>query len=423
MKSKSIFWLIILAFFVDYSFGQDLLLGEDEQESTEESNCIPTDLSVSYDVYAGTISDPLEVKKLYSFGSEYHKNKNYASAIPLLWKVFLNDSDRTGNLSIGKIAESYFYEKKIDSTLIACYRGLEKYPQEDNQKLHYYAGYLQKELGKSACAIPHYDAMVAKNPDNVPYLTTLAFLLYKVKDSRSIEVQRKVVELSPDDPKVQEALATYMQAFGESPRLAWKEAWEKDNSNQNAALNYGRFSIEEGFYKDAISPLSSLIAAKPSDKDGYRYRAISYENLGQNSNAIKDLEAWLKLDPDNVDIMLYIASNYSVNKRFSTANDWINRAINKKPGYGKPFIVRGEMYEAMVAACQGDKTKLEDKIVYEEAIAVYEMAKRDPGFISIASTKINNLMSFIRTPDERFMEPNANVENPCYEFLVGKKGK
>ena len=73
--------------------------------------------------------------------------------------------------------------------------------------------------------------------------------------------------------------------------------------------------------------------------------------------------------------MLSIAVNHSANKRFTTANSWINRAINAKPNYGKPYIVRGEMYESMVSACQGGK--LEVKIVYEEAAAVYESAKKD----------------------------------------------
>ena len=120
--------------------------------------------------------------------------------------------------------------------------------------------------------------------------------------------------------------------------------------------------------------------------------------------------------------MLYIAVNYSANKRFTTANNWINRAISKKPGYGKPYIVRGELYESMVGACQGSKTELEDKIVYEEAQKVYEMAKKDPVFISTANTKIRNLNDYVRKPEEKFMEPNAKVVNPCYEFLVGKSG-
>lgn len=406
----------------NFVLAQEGLLGEETEKSSEEVNCIPEDLSVIFDKYSEIENAVSEVPKWYSFGSEYHKNKNYSAAIPILWKVFANDGGKRGNLAIGKIAESYFYENKIDSTLIACYKGLEKFPNDDNQKLHYYAGLLQKELGRSACAIPHYDALVEKNPENLAYLTTLAFLLYKENDNRSIEIQKKVVELSPDDSQAQEALAQYMAASGESPRLAWKDAWEKDNTNYNAGMSYVRYAIEEGYYQDAIGPLSIIISSDPSNKDAYKYRATAYESLGQNNSAISDLESWLNLDPENADIMLSIAVNYSANKKFTTANNWINKAIRKKPGYGKPYIVRGELYEAMVSECTGDKTSLEDKIVYEEAIEVYKMAKKDPIFISVANNKLNNLQNYIRLKEEIFMDPDVKIKNPCYEFLAGSKG-
>ena len=101
---------------------------------------------------------------------------------------------------------------------------------------------------------------------------------------------------------------------------------------------------------------------------------------------------------------------------------WIGQALRKKPGYGKAYITRGELYEFMVSACQGAKTKLEDKIVYEEATKVYYQATKDLAFRSQANTKINNLKPFVRTKEEKFMDPNIAVVNSCYGFLVGSKG-
>jgi hypothetical protein len=109
-------------------------------------------------------------------------------------------------------------------------------------------------------------------------------------------------------------------------------------------------------------------------------------------------------------------------KRFTTANNWIGQALRKKPGYGHAYITRGELYEYMVSACQGPKTKLEDKLVYEEALKAYYQAANDLAFRSEANTKIRNLKPFTRTGEERFMEPNVKVENACYEFLVGATG-
>ena len=134
------------------------------------------------------------------------------------------------------------------------------------------------------------------------------------------------------------------------------------------------------------------------------------------------MNEWLKIDPENADVMLYIAVNYMYLNRYTTANNWIGQALRKKPGYGEAYITRGELYEYMVSACQGPKTKLEDKVVYEEAIKVYKQATQDLASRSEANTKISNLKPFIRTPEEKFMEPNVTVKNSCYEFLVGSKG-
>jgi tetratricopeptide (TPR) repeat protein len=403
-----------------YSFGQeddDMFL--DDIGDEKEVICAPEDLSVSFDKFAGTISDKMEVAKFYSFGSEYHKNKNYKDALPLLWKVYLNDNGKRANLAIGKIAESYVNLGFVDSSLIACYKGFEKFP--DNQKLHYWAGYIQNKLGRSACAIPHYEALVAKNSNNTSYLSTLAFLYYKEEDERAIDVQTTIVELSPDDPKAQEALANYITSFGGSPREALKDACEKDPTNLRVCRQYAKVSVDEGFFKEAIEILSRIIEQEATIED-YSLRATAYENISKNSNAVNDLNSWLQLEPNNADIMLSIAANYTAMNQFQTSNQWISKAISKKPGYGKPFIVRGEMYEAMVSHCQPGQMKLEDKIVYEEAMFVYEQAKKDPGFRAIAITKVNNLKPHIRLPEERFMEPNAKVTNPCYGFLVGKSG-
>jgi tetratricopeptide (TPR) repeat protein len=422
LQIKKLKWvLLIVLFFVSMGFSQDDFFGDEDEDVQVEVVCIPENLAVSYDSLAGTVVDALELKMLYGYGSEHFKNKNYGEAIPYLWKVFLNNSP-SSNRAVGKIAESYFKQNKIDSTLIACYKGLEKFP--DQQKLHYYAGFLQKELGKATCALPHYEALVAKNPKNKAYLSELAFLYYKTGNfENAIKTQTKIIELYPDDSKAQDMLPKYIEASGESPLIAYEKAWNQDNTNFDAGRSLARCAIEEGEYQKVLNPLNIIIAKEPKAAD-YKLRASAYENLSQFTKAIKDLNSWLSLDPDNVDILLNIAINYSSLNKFSTANSWITKAIHKKPGYGKPYIVRGELYEAMVGYCQGNrnngKVEIEDKIVYEKAQKVYAQAQKDLSFKSKSKIKISNLKPFIRTAEDKFMAPNAKIKSSCYSFLVQK---
>lgn len=422
MLNSKITWILIL-FIISIGLVQaqdeDILGDDDDMAVDKEVVCKPESLETPYDKSKNIEGAGSNLPQWYSYGSEHYKNKNYKDAYGYLWKVFLNGSGKRANLAIGKIADSYFKEKKIDSVLIACYAGFEKFP--DNQKLHYYAGYVQKQLGKTPCAIPHYEALVQKNPKNKSYTAELAFLLFKNEDKRCLDLQRKVIELDPGNAKNKEVLAQMMEAFGESAIAVWKENCEKDANNIDACRNYAKLALEEGLYKESIAAYAKVMVKEVNAKD-LQNRASAYENLGQFNNAIKDLKKILEQEPNNADVMLYISVNYSSLYKFSTANNWIQKAINKKPGWGKPYIYRGEMYENMVLRCQelrnkSGKTPLEDKMVYEKAQAVYRQAQKDPLFAAKAKIKVKNLKPYIRTAEDKFMEQNPKITSQCYSFL------
>jgi len=181
-----------------------------EEEKTDVT-CVPESISTVYDkINYGEVSSN-DIRQAYSFGSEYYKNKNYKSALPYLWKVFINDSTKYARNAIRKIADSYFKLQQADSTFIACYRGLEKYP--DHIILHYFAGFLQDNLGRPECALVHYEALVADNPEKEEYLEKLAFLYYKQENEKAIEMQEKLTKLDPKNSKYANDLALYMEHF------------------------------------------------------------------------------------------------------------------------------------------------------------------------------------------------------------------
>ncbi len=412
-------WLLLLLFPL-MALAQDELLLDDEEEmdTQEEVKCIPDTLTVPFEVYKGTAETPTDVKRWYSFGSEHQKNKNYDAALPYLWKVFFNDSGKYANRAIGKIAEAYFKKQKADSSLLACYIGLKVFP--DQQKLHYYAGYLENKLGRYKCAIPHYENLVKQNPKNKNYMEELALLYFRVGDEKAIEVQQKVTELYPDDVKAADKLGSYTQALLGSAIEVWREAFKKDHNNIKAARSYGKEAVVEGSFEEAIEPLTAVINKDPK-ADDYKYRALAYSNLKQYSKAIADLKAWLKLEPDNLDIMLEIAYNYSSAGSLKTANNWINKVLAKKPGYGAAYIAKGELYETAVLFCQkkrgSNKTELEDKLVYERAQAQYKKAMKDLSVKVKARNKYNNLKPYIRTKEDKFMNPGIKITSDCYSFI------
>ena len=262
-------------------------------EEEEEISCIPENLETAYDtkVYADS-SQPIGL--VFNFGFEYFKNKSYKDALPYLWRVFNMDSTKYARNAIRYIARIYFDQGMADSTLIACYRGLDKFPNIIT--LHYYAGILQNRVGKSICAIPHYEELVIdgdvdlqKDPNDVKKkesytesLKTLAYLYFKTDDERAIDLQQKAVNLNPDDADLAKTLAQYSDYFyGKGAgTAAYRQAWLNDPENLDLALKYAEAASQSDTVRNALEPINKVINKNPSKK-AYEIRASVYENLGQ----------------------------------------------------------------------------------------------------------------------------------------------
>ena len=377
----------------------------EDNESNEQDTivCIPDTLTTVYDQFKQTDLNETDLKMWYSFGSEYYKQGEYKNAIPYLWKVFVNDTSKMGELSIRKVADSYFKLQYADSTLLACYRGLERYP--DLLTLHYYAGILQANLGKNECAIPHYEFLVNNNPKVESYLDKLAFLYYKVEDERAIDVQKKLVALAPDNADYQLRLVLYMEHFGFDPLDDLRLAFKNNPNDMNIAKQLAKAELNGGNYKKSAELYSILLKNDPNQKGILKLRAQSYEGLLDYKAAIDDYKSILKIKPDDLEALCAIATDYKFMNKFAEGRSWVNKAIASNPKSGLPHIVMAEIYEAAVPYSQSVEKrgrKIDDGFVYERAIEEYEKAKKDPTYTAYANQRIKLLEPLLPTQEELF---------------------
>jgi tetratricopeptide (TPR) repeat protein len=420
--SKILVTGVMLLFLVLLGFGmaQEIIEDTDQEEST--GNCIPETLTTVYDKFKDETIPQEELRKWYSFGSEYFKNKNYESAIPYLWKVFINDTSKNGFNAVRKLAESYYNLQRADSTLIVCYRGLEKYP--NNMTLHYYAGYIQDRLGKYRCAIPHYEALVEDQPKTAEYLNKLAFLYYKDGNKKAIEIQERLVALDPTNEEYNRTLFQYNEVLvgKEGVLQAMANAYTSDPKNVDIDLKYGIALNEAGEYKKAIEPLNTVLKLDDKNVKAYEYRAMSYEGLENFSAAITDYKKILEIEPNNAEVICDIAANYRNLNQFANAKYWVGRALNVKPGYGLAYIRMAETYERAVTFCQNSENrgrKYDDGLVYELAYREYEKAQNDPEFRNTAKNRMVSLKTVLPTQDEIFMNQGRKTINmECYKSWI-----
>jgi tetratricopeptide (TPR) repeat protein len=418
---KNLYFLTILNFVIVVLLNTSILFAqiEDDEFDLEKKEivCKPESLITAYDNadFSGTTFD--NVRQWYSFGSEYYKNKNYKSALPYLWKVFINDSAKYARNAIRKMADSYFQMQQADSTLLVCYRGLEIFP--DHVILHYFAGYIQDNLGKVQCAIPHYEALVADNPEKVEYLEKLAFLYYKMDDENAIKIQTQLTDLVPTKSKYANDLALYCEYFyGAGGGLdAFKKAWENDPESIDFAFKYGKAAYSAGEYKAALVPLSVVIKKSPDHKEAHQLIAMCDESLEKYNDAIAEYKKILVIEPDNAEVMCAIASDYRNLDKFSSAKYWVNKALKAKPGFGLAHMIMAEVYESAVPYCQNKnkrKRKYDDGLVYELAKKEYQKALKDPNYKADARRRIEGLKPYLPTEEELFMNQNRkNLKNAC----------
>lgn len=399
----------------------------EEGAAAEAQNCKPADLSTPYDSSQSDTISQKQINIWYSFGSEEFKHEQYKRAVPYFWKVVINDKDGTFKVVYSKIATCYFELAKgeenqtayLDSTLIAVYRGLEKYP--DYVTLHYRAGSIFSTLGKTQCAIPHYEALVAANPQEVSYLKALAGLLFQIQDERCIQYQKKVVELQPDDAEANNLLIQMYQSFGFDPIDPIRDAFLNDTTNVVNAMRYGNEAFIIGQYKEALRAANAAIKKEPNNVAALELKAKSYEALDNTSEAISTYREVLKIDPKNTAVLCNIARNYLRLNNFAQAQAQVGQAKRVDPNNGEPYMVMAEIYIAAAEYCSNrrgeNKYNLDDKLVFEKAVEELKKAERDPNYRGTANTRRNGLKDFVRTKEDIFMNPRTSIKDECYNWV------
>ena len=407
--------IFVFSTFVFAQFEDDEFL-----EEKETVVCISETLQTVYDQYKQTDLDMTDLKMWYSFGSEYYKNKDYNAALPYLWKVFVNDTSKMSRLAIGKIANAYFNLQYADSTLLACYRGLERYP--DVSSLHYYAGILQMNLGKNECAIPHYEFLVEHNPTVETNFDKLAYLYFKDDNEQAIDVQKQLIELAPENPDYRTRLVFYLNYFGFDPIEDLRIAFEKNPKDLKIVQQLGKSELDAGNYQAAVDKFSIILKNDPELKGVLILQAQAYEGLAKYVAAINDYKALLKIKAHDLEAMCAIATDYKMMNKFAEGQFWVKKAIATNSKNGLPHIVMAEIYEASVPYSQNVEKRgrrIDDGFVYERAIEEYKIASKDPGYTAYANQRIKLLEPLKPTQEELFFaQGNTKLKSDSYTSWI-----
>ena len=145
---------------------------------------------------------------------------------------------------------------------------------------------------------------------------------------------------------------------------------------------------------------------EPSAMSAYNVGRMLMEK-GQYSKASTFLKQAVDLENDNIkkaDYYLTLAGLYSRDlKQYSQARSFAEQSIALRPGWGKPYIMIGDMYSSSAAEC-GEKDDFKKNAVYWAAVDKYIKAKYVDNSITEDANKKIAVFSkyFPKTADAHF---------------------
>jgi len=300
----------------------------------------------------------------YTLNSPYSKN---LEVLDMAIEQSGNEVEYTVFDPLATIVVYQYQKGKLDKTKAVEYftkmDGIAKYNLENNSKYGSYYDQAWKAAQSKFAPIeteifdcdyfkPKYKAMYDAAPDDMDQLKNLVGLLKK----RGCDAS---------DPLLMD-LDKKWKAYAASTNAARQAEFEANNPGIQAKKAY-----DAGDYPGAIAKYEEAIAAEsdPSKKAGYMFSKASIQGR--------------KL------------------KKYSAARTTALEAAKLRPGYGRPYMLIGDLYATSARNC-GDSWN--QRLAIIAAMAKYNKAKSvDPNMADEANTKIGKYRSSLPDQNEGFM--------------------
>jgi tetratricopeptide (TPR) repeat protein len=382
--------------------------------------------------------DSLETLKLYSLFSEYHKNKDYQSALPYGWQVLGCDKAKFAKWIYYKMEDclwnlhdssnvSVEEKKAIQDSMMNFY----------DMAIHYYPdGMAYFQVRKAFVAetwlkmnpdtvIAMYEKAEQYNPNMDTYYYNHLGQLYIANMNENNDYKTKAIDLysklavrEPDNPEWPRILSTLVEDVGQLLDIR-KRNWELDKDNLEKAWVYASECLRAQDYQRAIEPLEFLTQKSPDTINYWNQLATCYNKLGRLQDAEAVYQKLLKLDPNNKDFYFNLGLIYKEQGKLSKARQYFETANDKAGGWGMAIFSIGLLYEQAARDCTFDfKTKL----VYLLAQETYRKAVSIDPNLAQARDRISALASSVPSQEDYFFNKYKSgdvipITGECFTWI------
>lgn len=377
----------------------------------------------------------------FSLFYEYHKNKDFTSAVDYGWQVVNGDPSPWLKYKIfPKMEEILWYlhdsskvvtdqqKLAIKDTILYFYDRAIKY--EPNLEGFYTArkAYVMEVWLQSNPLeiIPVYEAAMSKDPSLDVFYKDRLGTLYIANATeenelklKALELYSKLAEQEPDNPLWNQKLETIAENIDELVPIM-KKAWEFDKENLEKAFKYAATCIRAQDFEQARIPLEFLTTKAPEVINYWKQLASVYEKLDLNDKAINAYKKLIDLQPDNRDNYLNLALVYKRMEQLSVSRTYLMKAMKIDPNWDYPVFVEAQLYEQGARACDFDFMA---KCVYLLAVNTYRKAASLGGqFSNTATERVKALQNSIPMKEDYFFRKlksgdTIRIEGACYSWI------
>lgn len=138
-------------------------------------------------------------------------------------------------------------------------------------------------------------------------------LMQKMQQTRSPAdaeaLARKAVSLKPERAELHLALATalHMQGKAREAEAAYGECLKRDRKNVRALINLGSLQVDGGQPAAAIKALDGALYLSPDNAEALFHKGRGLGRMGEAGEALQIFESLAKKQPDNVDVLKFLA--------------------------------------------------------------------------------------------------------------------
>ncbi|TAM72686.1 tetratricopeptide repeat protein [bacterium] len=264
-------------------------------------------------------------------------------AIPKLQAALKKDpNDRDALL---KWAQYMYIVKRPDQTVAATQK-LEQLGVK-TAEVYYYEGVAYSDLGNEKDATASLQRAADLAPTNASVLVRLADLLLKEKRGADAErVAQRAITFNKNDASAYDTLGMVYAAEKkyDDARKQFEIAGKMEPKDTSALMLEAQTYLDQKTPQYAIDIYNRVLATNKDSRDAIYGKAHAYAQAGQISDAVKQYDALLQLDPKNVQIELEVAGLYAAHQQDADAQKAFQKAVDDHQGLSLPLITYGQYW-------------------------------------------------------------------------------